>query len=201
MANFYKYFSSLIEHEGGYVDNPNDPGGATKFGITLATWRQQGKDITGDGKIDKADIKALKKEHALPVYKRAYWDSLSLDLVKSQSVAEIIFDHGVNAGVSRAGKMAQFVLQKYFLKPVVLDGKIGPQTLGYLNNIDAAKFFDRFKELRTAYYNYRTGKADRGLLDPVNIFIHRELGVTPSEKAVVFRKGWLNRVNSFRYIA
>lgn len=201
MANFNKYFSDLIEHEGGYVDHTNDPGGATKYGITLATWRAQGKDLTGDGKIDKADVKVMTKQHALPIYKRAYWDTLKLDLVDSQSVAEIIFDHGVNAGVSRAAKMAQFILKNYFLKPVVIDGQFGPKSVEALNSVNPAKFFERFKYLRQAYYNFRANKSEKGLADPVNVFFHRELKVSPSDSAAVFRKGWLNRVASFKYIA
>lgn len=201
MANFTKYFGKLTDHEGGYVDHPNDPGGATKYGVTLATWRTYGKDLTGDGKIDKGDVKVMTKQHALPVYKRAYWDALNLDMVVNQSVAEIIFDHGVNAGVSRAAKMAQYILKHNFRKDIEVDGQFGAISVAALNCVDQEKFFFRFKYLRLAYYNFRANKSEKGLADPANIFFHRELKVSPSDSAKVFLKGWLTRMASFKYTA
>lgn len=199
MANFLKYFEKLIHHEGGFVNHPNDPGGATNLGITLATLKGQKVDVDGDGDSDIHDLKKLTKVRALPVYKRAYWDSLNLDKVDSQKVAEIIFDHGVNAGVSRAAKMAQYVLKNIFRKDILVDGQFGPKSVAALNSVDPVKFFDRFKYLRQAYYTYRANKSEKGLADPVNIFFHKELKVSPSDSARVFLKGWLNRVSTFQY--
>lgn len=199
MANFLKYFEKLIKHEGGFVNHPNDPGGATNLGITLATLKGQKVDIDGDGDSDINDLKKLTKVRALPVYKRAYWDTLSLDKVDSQKVAEIIFDHGVNAGISRAAKMAQYVLKNIFRKDILIDGQFGPKSVEALNSVDQAKFFERFKYLRQAYYTWRANKSEQGLADPVNLFFHKELKVSPSDSAKVFLKGWLNRVSTFQY--
>jgi lysozyme family protein len=198
MAQFEQYFNQLIKHEGGYVDHPSDPGGATNLGITLATWRTYGRDLTGDGKIDKADVKKITKAHALPVYKRAYWDKLSLDFFHSQSLAEIVFDHGVNAGISRAAKMLQYVLNGLGAT-LLIDGGIGAKTIQVLHTYPAKEVFEAYKKLRSSYYLHRSNHA--GLSPAEAAFFRNELQVSPSAKAAVFRKGWLNRVASFTYQA
>ncbi|MEC8572564.1 MAG: glycosyl hydrolase 108 family protein, partial [Pseudomonadota bacterium] len=49
----------IITREGGYVDDPDDPGGATKYGVTLATLRRLGLDLTGDGQVDRRDVASV----------------------------------------------------------------------------------------------------------------------------------------------
>ncbi|MGR3467190.1 MAG: glycosyl hydrolase 108 family protein, partial [Shimia sp.] len=49
----------IVAREGGYVNDPDDPGGATKFGVTIGTMRRLGLDLTGDGRVSRADVQAL----------------------------------------------------------------------------------------------------------------------------------------------
>jgi lysozyme family protein len=94
-GTFDVYFPELLKHEGGYVDHPSDPGGATKYGITIGTlkaWR--GKAVT------KADVKALTKAEAAAIYRARYWDAIKADDLPS-GLDALAFDIAVNHGVGR----------------------------------------------------------------------------------------------------
>ena len=60
--------AEIVAREGGYVDDPDDPGGATNHGVTLGTLRRLGRDLTGDGRIDRADVRALSARDAARIY-------------------------------------------------------------------------------------------------------------------------------------
>ena len=84
MANFDLYFETLIKHEGGWVNNPSDPGGETNWGITD---KLDGKtdgmvDVDGDKKPD-VSVKNLRKDQAKLIYKRLFWDTLKADEILS----------------------------------------------------------------------------------------------------------------------
>lgn len=200
MANFDLFFNELLKHEGGWSDHPDDPGGATNKGITLATWTIYGSDLDGDGDIDVDDLKRLSNAQAAQIYKKQYWDKLKADQFKNQQVAEIVFDHGVNAGISRAAKMLQMILNVKFDKDLAVDGAIGPKTIAALNSVDQAQLYNDFKQMRIKYYYYRAN-----ILDKVEIelreFFNKILKISPSNLAKSFINGWLNRVNSFKDMA
>lgn len=109
--------AEILKHEGGYVDHPADPGGATNKGITLATlsdWR--GKPVS------KTDVMALTTEEAGVIYRARYWNAVKGDQLPA-GVDLAVFDYAVNSGPGRAAKDLQAVLG------VVQDGIIGPQTI------------------------------------------------------------------------
>ena len=107
----------ILEHEGGYVNHPDDPGGATNKGITIATFRRY---IKRNGTID--DLKALTTQQAVDVYKAQYWDKVRADDLPS-GVDYTVADFAVNSGPSRAAKYLQAAIG------VDQDGKIGPLTI------------------------------------------------------------------------
>lgn len=115
--NFDKCLEIILQHEGGYVDHPEDPGGATNMGITKATYEQW----VGH-KVDKETIKNLHPEVVASIYKQKYWDTVRGDELPS-GVDLSVFDWGVNAGPARAAKGLQRVCM------VNRDGVIGPITL------------------------------------------------------------------------
>ena len=117
-TNFPQCFALVLKNEGGYVDNPSDPGGATNLGCTKATWEAWvGHPVTKD------DIKALTPNDVMPLYKAKYWDTIKGDDLP-EGVDYAVFDFAINSGPSRPAKTLQSVLG---VTPV--DGQIGPATL------------------------------------------------------------------------
>lgn len=121
-SNFNKSLALILKWEGGFVNHPADPGGATNLGVTLATARRLGIDVDGDKDTDIADIRSLKPSHAAKVYRYSYWDTVRGDDLPA-GVDYATFDFSVNSGVSRATKFLQKVVG------VTADGVIGPITL------------------------------------------------------------------------
>lgn len=195
MANFFKYIDELREHEGGFVNHPKDPGGATNKGITLATWQRYGTDNDGDGDIDVEDLKLLTDQQASSIYKTRYWDTIWGDRIHSQSVAEIMFDHAVNAGPGRAVKMMQEILNRAFGYSLAVDGAMGNRTLSAINSVSGNKLYNEYIDLRIDYYNYRANRLN--LVRPSWMSFLPTLNLSPSESAKAFINGWIARVRSF----
>ena len=98
-ANFDAAFKLTCEFEGGYVDDPDDPGGATNLGITLATLaRWRGQPVT------KADVKALTRTEAAAIYRKDYWDAVGGDAMPG-GIDMTLFDHAVHSGPAAALKI------------------------------------------------------------------------------------------------
>lgn len=113
MADFNRYFSKLLKQEGTkYVNHPLDKGGATKFGVTLNTWRVLGWDKDGDGVITNNDIKLLTIADARYVAKTYFWDAFEGDRIKNQSIAEIIIDWSYGSGVTNVKNRIAKILGK-----------------------------------------------------------------------------------------
>lgn len=127
--NFEKALPAILKHEGGYVNHPKDPGGATNKGITIGTLKRLGIDVDGDGDSDIADLKGLRHEHVARVYKLFYWDAVKADLLPP-GVDYTVADFAVNSGPSRAAKHLQAAVG------VVQDGDIGPKTLAAVAKAD-----------------------------------------------------------------
>lgn len=131
MADFEKAVQKTLSLEGGYVNDPADPGGATKYGITEATARAHG--YTGD-------MRKLPLEKAKEIYKKSYWDVARLDEFLSQPLAENVFDCNVNCGARVGGRLLQEALNLLNVDPsgrqmypeIYVDGVIGPNTLATL---------------------------------------------------------------------
>ena len=121
---FDQCFDKLISHEGGYVNDPRDPGGETKFGISKRAYPQ-------------VDIKALTLESAKAIYKRDYWDRAQCDKLPP-SLAYLIFDAAVNSGIGQSIRFLQRSLN------VADDGVIGPMTIAAVSRLDAESICARF---------------------------------------------------------
>lgn len=121
-------FNLLMEFEGGFVDNPNDKGGATKYGIS----KKQYPDL---------DIENLTIEKAKEIYHRDYWDRYKCRFLPDYlSVA--LFDSVVNSNAKRMIKLLQKALG------VTVDGIIGNETIGAANRLPAKKVLNDFLDLR-----------------------------------------------------
>lgn len=128
---FNKAFDLLMVNEGGYVDDPNDKGGQTKFGICKASYPSE-------------DIKNLTIERAKEIYRRDFWLKAKCDrLPDALSVA--VFDFAVNSGIKRAVKNLQSVLG------VDVDGIIGNQTIGAANSKPLLPIIQAYHDKRLNY--------------------------------------------------
>lgn len=140
MADFSKFTPILYELEKGYSEHPNDMGGATKDGITLATFRQfYGKDKT------KEDLKDMTTHQWMHIMKSEFWDKCLADDIKDQALADIIVDWKVNSGMVAIRKI-QMILS------IIADGIFGKQTLAAVNSQNPKELFDRIVAARKQFY-------------------------------------------------
>ena len=129
--NFDQAFELLIEHEGGYVNHPNDPGGETKFGISKRAYPNE-------------DIRGMTLERAKQIYRRDYWDKVRADELPLE-VRFDVFDVAVNSGVRTAVRM----LQRAAFAEV--DGVLGPRTLLAVKSMSPLVLFARMNGARLAF--------------------------------------------------
>lgn len=164
MADFRHYIPTLKKWEGGFVNHPSDPGGATNCGVTLATYRQfYGKDKTVE------DLKRMPSWQWEAIM-RTYWNRCRGDQIESQSIAELFVDWHINAGVNAIKQV-----QKMF--GITADGIVGPITLRYLNSPNREIIFNRIKDRREQYY-YNLVRSNRKL----GVFLNGWLNRTRSFK-------------------
>jgi lysozyme family protein len=129
--NFDKAFEILIGHEGGFVDHPKDPGGATKYGITKRTYPTE-------------DIPNLTLERAKELYRRDFWGPAGCDALP-ETVRFDVFDMAVNSGVRAAIRMLQCAVDE------TPDGVLGPRTLQAVQSMPAPRLVARFNGLRLEF--------------------------------------------------
>lgn len=120
MKNTYpKALKEVLKHEGGYVNHPADPGGATNKGVTQATYDAYRRS---KGLITRKTVKLISDEEVADIYKSRYWDAVKGDALPA-GVDYAVFDYGVNSGPTKAAKGLQKALG------LTQDGIIGPRTL------------------------------------------------------------------------
>ena len=137
--NFANALKHVLVHEGGYVDHPKDPGGATNKGVTLAVFQR----FYGASK-SKNDLRAITNEQLEHIYKTGYWDKCRCDDLPA-GVDYVVFDQAVNSGPGRAAKWLQAVVG------VPVDGGIGPQTIAATLQQDAAQVINAMCDERLAF--------------------------------------------------
>jgi lysozyme family protein len=170
MASFDLFLPLLLKFEGGYVDDPDDPGGETNKGITMASFQECSHELLG---IDPTsdNLRALTDAQAGIIYRARYWNKMQGDSLLLQQLANIVCDFFVNAG-TRATKLLQHVLNGMGAN-VVEDGVIGVASLQALASLPQDVVYRQYKQERIDYY--------------------QALG----KKYPQFLQGWLNRVESF----
>lgn len=139
MSNFDECLAVILRHEGGYVDHPNDPGGATNMGIThktLSEWRGVA--------VSKRDVEALSVAEAGAIYRANCWNAIRCDDLPA-GVDLAVFDFGVNSGTSRSAKILQGLVG------ATVDGKIGPETIGKVSAVSAGHLVESICDQRLAF--------------------------------------------------
>lgn len=138
-SNFARALANVLVHEGGYVNHPKDPGGATNKGITIATFR---KWVKRDGTPE--DLKNISNADVAKIYRKHYWDKVRGDDLPS-GVDYAVFDYAVNSGPGRAAKALQSVVG------AKLDGAIGPETIGKASALNPSVVVNRLCDERLAF--------------------------------------------------
>ena len=188
---------NVLDTEGGYVNHPNDPGGATNRGISLRFLKAEGKldldgdgildfDLDFDGDLDGADIRKLTPQDAKVLYFRCFWDRLKLDALPPP-LGEMVFDQAVNGGRSAGVRLLQLAINASLevagdAAPgmVEVDGQLGVQTKNALNWI----VLRRTLGIGMLAQAYRDAAARR----------YQGLALR-NPKLRVFLKGWLRRAD------
>ena len=122
LKTFDEIIEQVLEHEGGYVDDPTDSGGETKYGISKRAYPDE-------------DIKALTVEKAKELYKRDYWDRFKVDRLPDR-IRHIYFDMCVNMGGGRATKILQEACNSKNSYKIDVDGGIGKNTIKASANLE-----------------------------------------------------------------
>ena len=117
--------TAIVGREGGFVNDPDDPGGATNWGVTIHTMQRLGLDLTGDGQITPEDVRGLTREQAIDIFVKHYFERPGIKALP-ECLHDSVFDMYVNAGAN-AVKILQLLL-KDMGWTVDVDGVIGPQT-------------------------------------------------------------------------
>lgn len=143
-SRFSRCLAETLVHEGGFVDHPRDPGGATNLGVTLATAQAAKLDMDHDGDVDKADVRALTPQAVEPVYRERYWLKARCDVLPS-GVDLMVFDVAVNSGPKRAVQFLQRCLG------LADDGVFGPATLNALRVAEAVTLIRRYAAERERF--------------------------------------------------
>ena len=133
MKTFNEIIEKVLEHEGGYVNDPKDLGGETKYGITKRFY-------------PNLNIKELTIEQAKEIYRKDYWDKNKVESLP-QNLWHIYFDMCVNMGKRTAVKVLQRAAVNKGRK-IEVDGGLGPMTIGALKGVE----LDRVRAFRVKYY-------------------------------------------------
>lgn len=144
MARVEVLWPFVKSYEGGFVDDPDDSGGATNMGVTIGTWKAQGYDKDGDGDIDVDDLRKITEADARAIFKRNYWNRWKADQIADQSVANILVDW-----TWCSGKNGIVIPQR--ILGVKMDGAVGPLTLAALNAREPRALFEELKEERKKF--------------------------------------------------
>jgi lysozyme family protein len=152
MADFNQAFQLVIANEGGYVNDPDDPGGETYKGVARKIFSKWDGWIKIDllkrqsgfpGNLDK-DVEL--QQDVEDFYRVNFWNKVKGDDITNQKVAESIFDFGVNAGVGTSASLAQLVVE------AETDGVIGQKSIARINAFNSDHFLAAFTVAKIARY-------------------------------------------------
>lgn len=171
MADVTKLVPHILKWEGGFINDPDDLGGATNKGVCYKTYKlyRQRKKLSVP---TIEDLKNITNREFTDILKSMYWDACRADKIESQSVANAIVDWAWHSGTITAVKEVQKVLG------VESDGIVGNITLSAINSYSPLPLFGVIQQTRIAYIE--------------RICISRPTNIK-------FKNGWLNRINSIYY--
>lgn len=137
--NFESALAGLLQHEGGFVNHPADPGGMTNLGVTKAVW----EEWVGHPVTEKA-MRSLQPADVAPLYRRKYWERVYADDLPA-GVDYACFDAAVNSGPGRAVKWLQSCAG------VTADGALGPVSMAAIKLADPTELIAAYTHTRLEY--------------------------------------------------
>jgi len=138
--NFDQSLKLVLKSEGGYVNNPKDPGGETMMGVTKNAWSTWLKRPIADGEMAKLTVADI-----TPFYKALYWDKSYCNQLPT-GIDYMVFDASVNMGVGQSIKLFQKSLGG------VPDGIIGPNTMKLINEMNVKTMIDKYSAQKEMFY-------------------------------------------------
>lgn len=188
MADFRKAHKFTEKWEGGYVDHANDPGGATKYGVSLRWLKSIGYDVNNDGDINQQDIRCLTPQIAENLFKKHFWTRSRLDELP-QVIATVVYDANVNMGIKQSVKLLQRACNSFLGGYLAVDGAMGPKTQARVQDICVGGLAESLLcrktiEARKEYYLQLASKPP----------FKNSQGKTVDYRP--FLKGWLNRISA-----
>ena len=152
MHNVNQIAVEIVAREGGYVNDRDDPGGATNFGVTIHTMRRLGLDLNHDGMVNEQDVRVLSREQAVAIFVDHYFQRPRIAQLPA-ALHPSVFDMYVNAS-AHAVRILQRLLRDMRIE-VTVDGVIGPRTIAATEQGMAAApdhFVDAYGIARRNYY-------------------------------------------------
>jgi len=160
MAEFTEAVQYVLDREGELSENPNDPGGITKYGISFRFLKSLPLDklrsygIFVSETITEDDIRELTLDQAKSIYKGEFWDHAPFEDLTSQAIANYIYDMAVNMGIAPAIKCAQracwSIINRY--ASIVDDGILGTNTIAQINKAFPSCMLYAMRSERAGYY-------------------------------------------------
>lgn len=152
MLSVQSIAKEIVAREGGFVNDPDDPGGATNHGVTIHTLRRLGLDLTGDGAVTVADVKRLTTAQAEAVFIEHYYKRPGIAALP-EALQPSVFDMYVNAGANAVMVLQRLLSQMGF--DVAPDGAIGPLTIRaaqMAHDVAPSHLADAYAIARRNYY-------------------------------------------------
>ena len=125
MQSVERIAEAIVGREGGFVADPDDPGGATNHGVTIHTMRRLGLDLTGDGEVTEADVRKLSRAQAVRIFVDEYFERPRIGWLPD-ALHATVFDMNVNAGAWSVRLLQRLLTDMGFV--CAEDGRIGPRT-------------------------------------------------------------------------
>lgn len=144
MGDFPPALAFTLAEEGGWADRPDDPGGPTNHGITLATYQTWALS-RGQPEPSVDDLRVIDQTTVAAILHGGYWEAISGDGLP-EGVDLSLFDFAVNAGPARAARQLQACIGAR------IDGIVGPETLGLARNISPFVLVSELADAQEAYY-------------------------------------------------
>ena len=152
MTSVKQIAKEIVAREGGYVNDPDDPGGVTNFGVTIHTMRRLGLDLDRDGVITSADVRRLTRAQAEDIFLEHYYKR-PLIAELPDAIQPSVFDMYVNAGSNAVKILQQLLVEMGYA--VSVDGALGPQSLAAVRaayRAGAGHLVDAYGIARRNYY-------------------------------------------------